>query len=316
MGLAQHTINTIYPVGPVHCYSGELAGELVLFDTGPPTDEARKTLCEQVDLPRLRHVVVTHCHIDHYGLSAWLEQETSATIYLPYRDILKITRHEERLEKLSELLLQLGFQRKFLESFRSVANTDYVFPKHPQNFLAVETELPAHLGLDVMPCPGHSQSDLVLLGANWAVTGDVLLRGIFQAPLLDIDLETGERFRNYDAYCETIEKLASLRGRVILPGHRESISSLDETVLFYIGKLLDRAAPLHRFTSKDSIADITMQLFGSESHAFVHYLKASEIAFMRDFLRSPERLRASLEKAGLFDPVADKFLQTVSGSCI
>ena len=24
-------------VGPVHCYSVELDGELVLFDTGPPT---------------------------------------------------------------------------------------------------------------------------------------------------------------------------------------------------------------------------------------------------------------------------------------
>ena len=41
MHIIQHTINTPYMVGPVHCYAAELAGELVLFDTGPPTAAAQ-----------------------------------------------------------------------------------------------------------------------------------------------------------------------------------------------------------------------------------------------------------------------------------
>ncbi len=68
----------------MHCYSIELAGELVLFDTGPPTAEARAYLQRALPLKRLRHVIVTHCHIDHYGLAAWLEREYGATVYLPY----------------------------------------------------------------------------------------------------------------------------------------------------------------------------------------------------------------------------------------
>ena len=35
----QHTVQTPYMVGEVHFYSAELNGELVLFDTGPPTPE-------------------------------------------------------------------------------------------------------------------------------------------------------------------------------------------------------------------------------------------------------------------------------------
>ena len=40
----QHTLATPYPVGPVHCYSIESAGDLVLLDTGPPTADARAYL--------------------------------------------------------------------------------------------------------------------------------------------------------------------------------------------------------------------------------------------------------------------------------
>ena len=86
MTIKQHTIDTPYMVGPVHCYTVKIKGELVLFDTGPPTDKARRYLREHVDLRSLQHVIITHCHIDHYGLASWLEKETEATVYLPYRD--------------------------------------------------------------------------------------------------------------------------------------------------------------------------------------------------------------------------------------
>lgn len=310
--LKQHTINTVYPVGPVHCYSGECGGELVLFDTGPPSREAQACLRTEVDLARLAHVVITHCHIDHYGLAAWLEQETDATLYLPGRDILKMSRHAERLTKLNELLQQLGFDRRFIEAFRKGMDTDEVFPRQPAKFLEIESDLPAQLGIAVLACPGHSQSDLVLAGPDWAVTGDVLLQGIFQVPLLDVDLETGRRFRNYEAYCGTLGKLAALRGRRICPGHRNAIVSIDETILFYVGKLLARAAQVQRFADRSSVAQVVDQLFGNGlSHPFHYYLKASEVVFMRDFLRCPQLLRAALEQIGLFEAVAEKFAQTV-----
>lgn len=104
----QHTLDTPYMVGPVHCYSATIAGEEVLFDTGPPAAEARAYLRRHLDLSRLRHVIISHCHIDHYGLAHWLEQNTEATIYLPFRDSLKIERYEKRLQMLllGEMMMQ------------------------------------------------------------------------------------------------------------------------------------------------------------------------------------------------------------------
>ncbi len=303
----QHSINTPYPVGEVHCYSTELGGELTLFDTGPPTEAAKNHLRQHLDLPRLQHIIITHCHIDHYGLAAWLERETGATVYLPYRDSLKIARHTERLDRLVALLGEIGFDDDYLNLFRADMDNDTVFPEFPKRFKIVEKELPAELGIAVLPCPGHSQSDLVLTGPDWAVTGDVMLRGIFQSPLLDVDLLTGRRFGNYAAYCETIVKLATLRDRQVLPGHRHHIESVDNNIRFYVGKLLERAARISRSPLELPVATLVRQLFPEIEHPFLIYLKASEICFMRDFLANPQRLQQSLEQIGLYPELAELF---------
>jgi 2,4-dienoyl-CoA reductase (NADPH2) len=304
----QHTLQTGYMVGPVHCYSAILNGELVLFDSGPPTEAAKEYFRSALDLPRLRHVIMTHCHIDHYGLAHWLEQESDATIYLPYRDSLKVERHDERLEKQSTLLLDIGYGQDFADSFMLSMNDGTTFPEFPQQYRIVEDELPENLGLETLSCAGHSQSDLVYATADWAVTGDVLLRGVFQSPLLDVDLETGKRFRNYDAYCATIGKLAKLRGRRILPGHRKDVDSVDAPILFYLDKMLTRAAALIPYRDSGNVAEIVRQLFGERlEKAFHIYLKASEIVFLLDFLEAPEQLRSVLEQIDLFETVADKY---------
>jgi hydroxyacylglutathione hydrolase len=43
----KHTLDTPYPVGPVHFYTCELKGDIIMFDTGPYTflalDYVKKT---------------------------------------------------------------------------------------------------------------------------------------------------------------------------------------------------------------------------------------------------------------------------------
>lgn len=308
----QHTINTIYPVGPVHCYSSEINGELVLFDTGPPTAEAKQYLQDNLALDKLKHVILTHCHIDHYGLAAWLEREYGATIYIPYRDSLKIASHGERLDGMTALLGEIGFSDQFMSAFRADMDDDSVFPEFPRHTKIVEQELPTALGIEILPCPGHSQSDLVYVGDTWAITGDTMLREIFQSPLLDIDLLTGQRFRNYDAYCATIVKLASLRDKQILPGHREYIVGVDFNICFYTGKILERARRSRKYPQSVSAPEVVEKLFGGTiQEPFLKYLKASEIVFIRDFLAEPQRLKTALTEIGLYPQLAAAFGQAV-----
>ena len=304
--MRQHTVQTPYMVGDVHFYSAELDDGLALFDTGPPTKEGEAGLATSIDLSRLKYLFITHCHVDHYGLTNFVLDNSDAKIFIARSDAIKFTRHTERIGCIAAMLSQYGFSDDFIQGLRDSFGRHKVFPKVPDQYRIVEEspEIEA-LGVNWIACPGHSQSDLVYLVGDAAVTGDILLRNIFQAPLLDNDLEsfTG-RFRNYDAYCVSLLKLARLREYRIMPGHRHSIDSLDNAVLFYVKTLLERAVQILPFRNLP-LTEMIEQLFqGRLSDPFLVYLKVSEVVFMLDFIENPALLKASLEQIGLYDKVS------------
>lgn len=308
----QHTINTPYMVGPVHCYSAVLSGELVLFDTGPATPATSNFLRKNIDLNNLRHVLVTHCHIDHYGQAWWLEKEFGVTIYVPYRDYRKLKEHDLQMVQMHHLMVELGFSDEYLLELRRVFESGALFPPFPKNFRVAERDLPEKLGVEVLPCPGHSQSDVVYTFGDFAITGDTMLKTIFQSPLLEVDCETGKRFENYRAYCSSVVNLAQLEGKTILPGHRYNLESIKETLLFYIEKLLERVKQLQVFQDEEDLMVLLDKVMaGKELDVFHIYLKASEILFMKDFLAEPQLLRKALEEVGLFESVAGLYGQIV-----
>lgn len=303
------TILTPYAVGEVHFYSTRLDGAAVLFDTGPATPEGVTALREAVDLERLKYLLITHCHVDHYGLAHYIQENSRAEIYIPRKDAVKFTRHAERMAGMANLLRRYGFGEAFSRELREAFDRNKLLSRQPERYRIVEEseELRA-IGIDWLACPGHSQSDLVYLVGDCAVTGDILLRNIFQSPLLDVDLETfSGRFRNYDAYCSSLLKLVRLRGLRIMPGHREPVGGVDEAILFYVTTLLQRSAKLLPFRGV-VVKEIVERLFrGRLTDPFHIYLKVSEIVFMLDFLENPTLLKSSLERIGLFDQVAEVY---------
>jgi 2,4-dienoyl-CoA reductase (NADPH2) len=252
--------------------------------------------------------------VDHYGLAAHIQANFGAEILIPRKDAIKLQRHVERLTHMDRLLLECGFDESFIRNLRKTLTDNKFFPIIPEHYQVVEeSDIPERLGISWLSCPGHSQSDLVYLFGDYAVTGDILLKNIFQAPLLDVDLETfSGRFRNYDAYCSSLLKMKALRGLKILPGHRKEVAGLDGTVLFYVRKLLERAGHVGRISASEPVRGVIGKLFGGAmTDPFLLYLKASEIVFMRDFLADPGRLKCALEQIGLFDQVSALYREVV-----
>lgn len=313
--MKQHTVMTPYMVGEVHFYSTEIQGELVLFDTGPPTPEAQAVLTANIDLKRLKHVFITHCHVDHYGQAAYIEANSPARIYLPRQDVLRLRRQDDWIAGVHRLLVEAGFAEPFCQKLRSMfLSNDMQAPTPNEYCIVEESDVPARLGISVLPCPGHSQSDLVYQHDGDAVTGDLLLRDIFQSPSLDLDADTFRgRFRNYDAYCASLTKLATLSGARVFPSHRQYVDGVAQTLLFYVRKLMERAGQVKLYAGVDLVSEVVQQIFGPTlKNPFVIYLKASEIYFMRDFLADPLRLKCALEETGLFDQVRELY-ESVAG---
>lgn len=311
-GITRHTVDTPYPVGPVHIYTCELAGNLVLFDTGPPTETGKRYLRKNIDLARLKYVFITHSHPDHCGLMEFIENESDALILLSKYDAFKYENAELRIDVMTSIFKRLGFPPEGLMREREKIEWFQKSLPVAKNYALVEesAELMEPLGLSCLRCPGHSQSDIVYLIDCCAVTGDVLLRDIFQAPLLDVDFDSlSGRFRNYDAYCDTITKMKSFENLTIYPAHREYVDSVDERVTYYVKKILERsriAEPL--LASGKSVYDTVASLFGRYmAEPFTIYIKTSEIAFISDFLDTPETLITALVNNGLYEGLKEDF---------
>ncbi len=290
----QYTITTPYIVGPVHCYSAMLGGDLVLFDCGPPTMECRQFLKKNIDLARVRHVIITHGHIDHWGQALWLAEQ-GITVYLPFADHLKISRQKQRQQEVLALLDEAGFSAELMAQFNKICKEDVLYPAFPPGYRIVEYDLPKKLGITAHSCPGHSVSDLVFAGDGWIISGDTLLEGVFQSPLLDVDLQKGGRFQNYLHWCETIVTLAQLEGNTICPGHRDTPQGVCQTIIQYIRTLLYRTRRFLPYRHEnDLMRQIEYALVGRIKGPFHIYLKASEIIFIKDLLANP-RDRAKME---------------------
>jgi 2,4-dienoyl-CoA reductase (NADPH2) len=310
--ITRHTLDTPYPVGQVHIYTAEIAGKLILFDAGPPIMSAMAYLKANIDLSRLEYVFITHHHPDHIGLAKFISENSGAKIIASRYDAFRYERPEETLRVMLGIFRRMGFSAE--ETARARKTIEFFEKSTPfaREYLILEEQdaLMAGLGIRWLRCPGHSQSDIVYIFEGAAITGDILLREIFQTPLLDVDMETMRgRFCNYTAYCHTIPKLKTLDKLKLYPSHREYVDGVDTRITWYVGKLLDRAAAAAPILMGGAnVHDAVKRIFqGQTLEPFTLYIKISEVAFIHDLLEDPEKLAAALKSAGLYEGLAEKF---------
>lgn len=295
----KHTLNTPYPVGPVHFYTCELNGDIIMFDTGPYTIEALAYIKKNINLNRLKYVFITHTHADHYGIENFLARNSQATIFISNIDHLKFKNLDIRIEISKKILLSCGFSENYIDKIKTMLlNFVYSVPL-PIRYKVLESSY-FDIDLHYQLCPGHSKSDVIYLFKDYAITGDCLLNNIFQTPLLDVDYDEKKRYSNYEAYCNTLLKFPLLAKYSILPGHREHTST-EEIVTFYVEKIIERASLIKDLKNKSVFDIIKIILPKSLEDPFISYIKASEILFFMDFLNNPFLLYENLKKINIMN---------------
>ncbi len=234
-------IPTPFAVGRVNAYLIE-DEPLTLIDSGPNSAKALDEL-EQA-LATLGHaiedlelLVITHQHIDHFGLAAILARRADAQVAalagLDRR--LASFREEAELDDrfAARIMLRHGVPTDVVTALRAVSasfrawgcTVEVTRVLHDGEELALRDRT-----LRVLHRPGHSPSDTVFWDERrrLLIAGDHLLGHISSNPLLARPLEAegdyeGPRPQALVTYLESLRRTREMDLDLVLPGHGEPV---------------------------------------------------------------------------------------------
>ena len=301
--MIKFTVNTDFSVGAVHFYYIQSEGKNILIDTGPFSEETKKVFISYIDLLKLDYVFLTHIHIDHSGMIKFISKNSNARIFISEKDAYLLEKRDEWLGALSGIFSSLEFSSAFIAGVIATLNNLRSSIPVPERYEILEKQdILNSLGIDYIKAPYHSQSDVIYLIGRFAFSGDVLLRNIFQTPLIDIDYSNPwRRYNNFKAFCRALYHFKKLNNYTIMPGHNEYIVSVKDTVINYVGKMLNRLIKIKDKINKKSLENLAEIVSKDKNDIHVKYLKASEIQFFKDFLEDPTELEMALNYLGIFN---------------
>jgi glyoxylase-like metal-dependent hydrolase (beta-lactamase superfamily II) len=282
-GIHRLAIPTPFQVGRVNAYLIE-DDPLTLIDSGPNSGKALDEL-EQALAARghaiedIELLVITHQHIDHFGLASILARRSGAEVaaldeLAPYlRDYRESADLDDRFAQ--EIMLRHGIPADVVTALRAVSASFRAWGA------AVEITRPLRDGeqlelrnrtLRVLHRPGHSPSDTVFYDESRAIllAADHLIAHISSNPLLARPLGapadfTGPRPRALIDYIASLRLTREMEPSLVLAGHGAPISDhaalIDERFRLHSR----RAERIHRLIADQprTAHEIALELWGN-----------------------------------------------------
>jgi glyoxylase-like metal-dependent hydrolase (beta-lactamase superfamily II) len=242
VGIHRLAIPTPFRVGRINAYLIE-DSPLTLIDSGPNSGKALDELEQALDarghaIEDIELLVITHQHIDHFGLASILARRSGAEVaaFAPLAPYLSGYRQAAELDDLfaERMMLQHGIPTDIVTALRAVSASFRAWGS------AVEVTRPLKDGdrlqlrdrlLQVYHRPGHSPSDIVFLdeARSLMFTADHLIKHISSNPLLSRPLEAGPDFsgprpRSLINYIASLKLTRAQEISLVLPGHGEPLA--------------------------------------------------------------------------------------------
>ena len=224
----------------VNVYLVQGDNECLLMDTGWNTEEAFKALKRQlaeigVSFRDITQLVVTHIHPDHYGLAGRLKQLSRAQIALHHLEGKLIgSRYinmERLLQQIKDWLHGNGVASKELPELQtaSLGMERYVAPTSPDVTLrGGETVTIGSFNFRVIWTPGHSPGHI----SFYEPTQKILVSGDHILPTItpNIGLHPQSSRNPLADYIDSLNRLKQLNVALILPGHENSFTGMEQRI--------------------------------------------------------------------------------------
>jgi glyoxylase-like metal-dependent hydrolase (beta-lactamase superfamily II) len=308
-GVHRLAIPTPFQVGRVNAYLIE-DSPLTLVDSGPNSGKALDELEQALAahghaIEEIELLVITHQHIDHFGLASILARRSGAEVaalegLAPYlSDFREAAELDDRFAERTMLLH--GIPAEVVTALRAVSASFRAWGA------AVEVTRPLRDGeelrlrdrtLRVLHRPGHSPSDTVLHdeARSTMLAADHLIKHISSNPLIARPLDAGPDFigprpRALVDYIASLRRTREMELTLVLAGHGEPISDHVSLIDKRLHMHQRRAEKIHGLiaTQPRTAHEIAVELWGNVAVTQA-FLTLSEVLGHVDLLLDSERI--------------------------
>lgn len=281
------TLPIPYDLRSVNCYIIEELSGITIIDTGDDTEESKAIWRKVIGQRRVNRVLITHLHIDHFGLAKWFQDEYGATIWMSQRSNNELIKRRERFAQGMTEDGSLSFLADYgmvqdkaasavfnrFEPFQ--VQVDVIFSE--QELIEGET-----FTLQPIWTPGHSSDHYCFYEKETGVLflGDHLLEIINPIVMPSTQMQNPLAL-----YLETFDSLGQLEINDALPAHGTQIEDFDERVSRLMVHYTDKCQQILAAIPEEgaSAHDITNQVYAHKPPellgaafiqviTFVHYL--------------------------------------------
>lgn len=263
----------------------------ILIDPGPPGDTAWRELCEGlqrvgVEPDTIDHVVATHWHADHVGLTTRLAAAADATIHMHERDAPLLADYEaarqRRLRRDEAALREWGVPPS---RAAAVIERDTPSPLPSSTAVTSHTDGDTIAGTTVVHTPGHTEGHLALSVDDHLFVGDTILP-MYTPNVGGSDTRSTNPIPDYLA---SLDRIASHDG-VVYPGHGEDIdvSARLETIRRHQQTRSERVFDRVVDMSEPTPWDIAVDLFGEMRGVHVKFGAGEVAAHLSNLIAADE----------------------------
>jgi glyoxylase-like metal-dependent hydrolase (beta-lactamase superfamily II) len=302
-GIHRLAIPTPFQVGRVNAYLIE-DEPLSLIDCGPNSGKALDELEQALAahgrrIEEIELLVITHQHIDHFGLAAIVARRSGAQVAALDLVAPFLSRFGEEAERddafAQAIMLRHGIPADVVSALRAVsasfrgwgAKVEVTQPLRDGEDLALRDRT-----LRVLHRPGHSPSDTVFHDEDrrMLLAGDHLLAHISSNPLIARPLNApadydGPRPRALLAYIASLKQTAEMDLDLTLSGHGSPIADHRALIAERLRMHARRAEKIHRLIAEQprTAHEIAQAMWGNVAVTQA-YLTLSEVLGHVDLL--------------------------------
>jgi glyoxylase-like metal-dependent hydrolase (beta-lactamase superfamily II) len=232
---------TPFPCGPINVYLAAGAGDqLTLVDTGPRTSRTWDALVHALAghgyaVADIQRVIVTHAHVDHFGLAARIVATSGAQVLALASNRPRLedytAQHQRRAAFYEAVLRRGGAPAEVVDGTVNmvIGMLAQYGEAVPITGLLADGDVLRVADVDwtVLHTPGHAIGHMCLYqpDARLLLSGDHLIRHISSNPVIEPPAQgASERPRSLVLYLRSLQRVADLDVDLALPGHGEPIT--------------------------------------------------------------------------------------------